>query len=405
MENFIFKSHFFGWDDIVQEEQKKPAKIIPKPEIQKKLLTHEDFSLPKMEIASIFLSKQSPLTDEHCESLLEAVEDYLERMDCFVFENKVFVNLPDNERGHFYSSECYVFLLKTVVPVKVDYSRSKPMDDEEGEECKMEEKYRVFFWEGRECQRTGYLTFAFSLKKKFEELFGDKLSIERIHQQQEPLEFLALFHPIFVIHRGFRPIHSQLNKKASGSNKFYQIRDTMGLLTLRCIEIDLDSQLLCSRLFYILASEKDGQKTVYLWTGSKVDEKFKNAANLIVQSFRLSESDNIIEIQENEEPEEFWSALGQKKTYDRTGNFIDFVRLFRCTNEFGYYAIKEKYSDYCQVFTSVKKDDLLYDDVMMFDDGNKIYLWEGAKASDIEVSMTRKLAPVCFLIIDLCYEL
>ena len=31
----------------------------------------------------------------------------------------------------------------------------------------------------------GWLTFTFSLQKKFESLFGDKLEVSKMHQQQE----------------------------------------------------------------------------------------------------------------------------------------------------------------------------------------------------------------------------
>ncbi|KII74171.1 Protein flightless-1 [Thelohanellus kitauei] len=374
-EGYVFRSHFFGWDDLLEIG---PKKVIPASKA-KKLLTHEDFSLPKMEIENIFLTKQESLTDEHCETLLEAIEDYLDRMDCFVFENKTFNKLPDCERGHFYSNECYVFLCKMSIP--------EPLDDEDDEDeesnVKYNTKYRVFFWEGRSCSHTGFLTFAFTLKLKFESCFGDKLTVERIKQQQEPLEFLALFHPKFVIHRGSR----KPPKTENASPRLYEIRNMMGMLTLRCVEIDLDPRLLCSRLHYILYVPKSEGGIIYLWIGKSANTNERNAADLIAQSLDMNNCFSILNAKENEEPDEFWNILGGKKEYDTEGSFLDFVRLFRCTNESGYYAMKEKYSDFCQ-------DDLIQDDMMLLDDGKRIYLWEGQKASDIEVALTKKLAPV-----------
>ncbi|CAK5077150.1 unnamed protein product [Meloidogyne enterolobii] len=46
------------------------------------------------------------------------------------------------------------------------------------------------------------------------------------------------------------------------------------------------------------------------------------------------------------------------------------TRLFRCTNEKGYFSVSEKTVDFCQ-------EDLENDDVMIVDDGNFVYIWLG----------------------------
>uniref|UniRef100_A0A6G3ME88 Protein flightless-1 homolog (Trinotate prediction) n=1 Tax=Henneguya salminicola TaxID=69463 RepID=A0A6G3ME88_HENSL len=398
-ENFIFKSYFYGWEDTLKSQFDSKIKPVAKEKElwikssqSVKLLTCENFNLPKMEITSIFLPRQTPLSLDHCQSLLDAVDEYLEHMDCFVFENKKFIKLPEIEKGQFYSNECYVFLCKIVVPVK-DFTISTTSSDASKDgQIKMELKYKVFFWEGRCCQRTGYLTFAFSLKKQFEECFGDKLIIERISQQQEPYEFLALFHPVLIIHRGYRPSAIGLKKQSDINFKprLYQIRNMMGYITLRCVEIDLDSELLCSRLFYILtvppslSPSTDDSGHIYLWMGNIVDETEKNCAQLIVQALNLYKPYPVVSITEGNEPNEFWSVLGGKKSYDVNGIFIDCCRLFRCSNETGFFGIKEKYIDFCQ-------DDLINSDVMLLDNGVEVFLWEGCSACDIEIILTRKL--------------
>ena len=37
-------------------------------------------------------------------------------MEAFVLENKKFVRLPEEEMGHFYSGDCYVFLCRYWIP-------------------------------------------------------------------------------------------------------------------------------------------------------------------------------------------------------------------------------------------------------------------------------------------------
>ena len=50
----------------------------------------------------------------------------------------------------------------------------------------------------------GWLTFTFSLQKKFEALFKDKLEVVRMYQQQENHKFLSHFKKRFIIRRGRR---------------------------------------------------------------------------------------------------------------------------------------------------------------------------------------------------------
>jgi hypothetical protein len=45
----------------------------------------------------------------------------------------------------------------------------------------------------------GWLTFTFSLQKKFESIFGEKLEVVRMQQQQENLKFMSHFKNCIVI--------------------------------------------------------------------------------------------------------------------------------------------------------------------------------------------------------------
>lgn len=57
-------------------------------------------------------------------------------------------------------------------------------------------------------------------------------------------------------------------------------------------------------------------------------------------------------LNEGEEPDNFfWVALGGKKPYDTDAEFMNYTRLFRCSNEKGYFTISEKCTDFCQVRT------------------------------------------------------
>lgn len=41
--------------------------------------------------------------------------------------------------------------------------------------------------------------------------------------------------------------------------------------------------------------------------------------------------------------------MGGEKPYEQDAEYMKFTRLFRCSNEKGYFTISEKCSDFCQV--------------------------------------------------------
>jgi hypothetical protein len=69
----------------------------------------------------------------------------------------------------------------------------------------------------------GWLTFTFSLQKKFEALFGEKLEVIRMQQQQENVKFMAHFTNGLVIRQGSRRA-SKLDPAWKAAPEFYHIR-------------------------------------------------------------------------------------------------------------------------------------------------------------------------------------
>ena len=84
---------------------------------------------------------------------------------------------------------------------------------------------------------------------------------------------------------------------------------------------------------------------------------------------------------------EFWIDLGGKKSHEKNADFMNFSRLFKCSNDKGYFCISEKCSDFCQ-------EDLVDEDIMILDNGNQIFIWVGTKCSDVEIKLAYKSAQV-----------
>lgn len=100
-------------------------------------------------------------------------------MEAFVLENKKFVRLPEDEMGHFYSGDCYVFLCRYWIPgADLDAAGADNGDSDAADDFQCV----VYFWQGRDASDMGWLTFTFSLQKKFESLFGNKLEVRSLHR-------------------------------------------------------------------------------------------------------------------------------------------------------------------------------------------------------------------------------
>jgi hypothetical protein len=251
----------------------------------------------RTDLVALFVDRYVPVPDEEAVGWMEEINDFLESMECFVFENKRFVRLPENEIGQFYSEDSYLFVCKYW---KVDETDSKPVNpqedsNEEDNEAQGETSIecKLYFWQGRDANNSGWLTFTFSLKKKFKDI-----EIIKFNQQQENPQFLSHFKRKFIIHKGKRLTNLQkqqqhqqkLNSteqnntiiddaKKKYETKMYHLRkNPYSAICTRCIQLDTaKASNLCSEFCYIVCVpfenlDQDNSSTkgiVYVWIGNK----------------------------------------------------------------------------------------------------------------------------------------
>lgn len=130
---------------------------------------------------------------------------------------------------------------------------------------------------------------------------------------------------------------------------------------------------------------------VYVWLGSKSCPEEAKLIQDIAEEMFNSPWVSLQILNEGEEPENFfWVALGGRKPYDTTAEYMNFTRLFRCSNEKGYFTVAEKCTDFCQ-------DDLADDDIMILDNGEQVFLWLGSRCSEVEIKLAYKSAQVRYI--------
>ena len=436
-EPLAFRLRFSGWDDVMPVDFRRTAQSIAKRGSDIEEIMKRDQI--KINLAAIFSPRQPEMDVAHAEEIVMEIRNNLDWMKCFVLEGKKFVPLPDKERGHFFSGCCYVFLCRfwensDEDEVEVESKKNSESDSvdaahssqsstpfegdrrKEGEDEGGRFRCKVFFWQGRDASKLGWLTFHFSMQKKFEDTFGDLLDIERINQQQETYEFLALFHPMFVIHQGNRSLRGNgvTEHAMTPDLAFYELRSNGSPLTLRCIELPkADPNVLCSNYCYILKvpfwssarqspekgadvsesveAQRGAEGIAYVWVGSLCSSSEIRVAEAIARNIFTSESFACQVIEEGNEPDNFfWVALNGRPPsnfFPRPAKYLGKNRLFRCSNETGEFVVSEKCIDFCQ-------DDLSDNDVMIVDTGETVYMWIGAGSSVIEVKFAFKSAQI-----------
>ncbi|CAG2114739.1 unnamed protein product, partial [Medioppia subpectinata] len=178
-ETQTFKSKFISWDNVVGVDFTRTAESVQKTgaDLTKWVSSHQ----MKIDLSALFMPRQPSMSKTEANQLTEEWNEDLEAMEAFVLEGKKFVKLPEQEFGHFYSGNCYVFLCRYWVPLESENTSNEDNDED------VEDDFHcvVYFWQGRDASNMGWLTFTFSLQKKFESMFADKLEVTKTHQQQE----------------------------------------------------------------------------------------------------------------------------------------------------------------------------------------------------------------------------
>uniref|UniRef100_A0A8U8ANP6 Scinderin n=1 Tax=Geospiza parvula TaxID=87175 RepID=A0A8U8ANP6_GEOPR len=164
----------------------------------------------------------------------------------------------------------------------------------------------------------------------------------RVSQGKEPAHLLSLFKnkPLIVYKDGTSRREGQ---KPAPPTRLFQIRRNLASIT-RIAEVDVDAVSLNSNDVFVL---KLPNNSGYTWVGKGASKEEEQGAQYIANVLKCQTA----KINEGQEPEEFWRALGGKKKYQTSSQLL---------TKTGRFIIEEVPGEFTQ-------DDLAEDDVMLLD--------------------------------------
>lgn len=268
-------------------------------------------------------------------------------------DGKDIVPVDPDTYGVFFGDSCYV--------IKYHYVNKRGG-----------EGYIIYYWQGNKSSRNDRASSAMHAVRLDHELGGSAVQV-RVVQGHEPRHFLKVSKGHLITY---------IENDAGGKAKLFRIRGTCAE-DVRADEQPLTAGSLASGDVFILNNLFD----TYIWHGKGASAFEKEMAARVVGT--ISPGIEAKTIQEGDEPQEFWTALGGKTDYDTEldapgAPFLE-PRLFHCqilAN--GKFRVEEVH-DY-------EQDDLDVDDIMVLDGGDEIYIWEGQGSTEEEKEKSVEMA-------------
>ncbi|XP_067433885.1 villin-1 isoform X2 [Thunnus thynnus] len=265
-------------------------------------------------------------------------------------ENLELAEVNPSTYGQFYGGDCYLVLYS--------YQRAN------------QQQYILYMWQGRHATKDEVTACAYQAVNVDNQYNGAPVMV-RVVMGKEPRHFMAIFKGKLVIFEGGTGRPGVVNPESDA--RLFQVRGTSELNT-KAIEVIARASSLNTNDVFVLKTDNIG----YLWYGKGCsgDEREMGRA----MSDVLSRQDKQV-VMENQEPTEFWVALGGKAPYASDKRLQreeppHSPRLFECSNQTGQFRMTEV-DDFAQ-------SDLDEEDVMLLDTWEEIFFWVGNLANQHE---------------------
>jgi len=276
-------------------------------------------------------------------------------IDCYRIEDFKPVKVDESLEGNFYAGDSYI----------VSYTYKK----------NGKEMYMLYYWLGSQSSQDEKGAAALCTTKMDDDLGGAATQV-RVVMGKEPSHFVRCFHGRMIIHSGgkasgFRNRADSDSYDKDGTGLFH-IRGTDEKNTRGVQVAEVAASLNSGDCFVLQTPE-----VCYAWKGKGAnDSEFQTAQK--VQGILLGGRKEM-DINEGEEPDEFWAAIGGKGEYPDARVLDEGSRepqLFSVSNSTGRLAIDPVF-DFSQ-------EDLAEEDVFILDAFTSIFLWVGNEANETE---------------------
>lgn len=288
--------------------------------------------------------------------------------DVWRVENMDLVEVPAENHGFFFSGDSYV--------IKYEYKNKRGGHG-----------FVIYYWQGLNSTIDEKASAALHSVRLDNELNGKAVQV-RVVEGFEPRHLLKIFKGKMVVFSGgkasgFKNVHDHDTYDVDGT-RLFRIRGTCAE-DVRATQMPEVAASLASDDAFVL--ETPG--TTYIWYGKGASEFERSMAQSV--SKILSPDHEHVEVNEGEETEEFWSALGGQGDYDTEidpagAPFLE-PRLFHC-------AIRSNGKFKVEEISNFEQDDLDPDDIMVLDGGDEVYVWVGNGSTEEEKEQSSEMARV-----------
>ncbi|KAI9080738.1 hypothetical protein K1719_037251 [Acacia pycnantha] len=261
--------------------------------------------------------------------------------------------LPKEDIGKFYSGDCYIVLYT--------YHAGERKED-----------YFLCCWLGKDSVKEDQRMATQLTNIMFSSLKGRPVQ-GRIFEGKEPPQFVALFHPMVVLKGGLSSSYKQLIADKELADETYTT-ECVALIQVsgtsnhnsKAVQVDAVATSLNSTECFLLQTGL----TISLWHGNQSSLEQQQVATKVADFLKPGVA--IKHAKEGTESSAFWSALGGKQNHVSKKVANDAVRdphLFAFSFNKGKFQIEEIYN--------FSQDDLLTEDMLIFDTHGEVFIWVG----------------------------
>ncbi|KAG6464313.1 gelsolin, cytoplasmic [Manduca sexta] len=264
----------------------------------------------------------------------------------------------------FYQSEVYV--------VKYKYT------NENGDDAAV-----IYLWIGADASNDDKVA-GYELMTSLEEEAGDNVISVKVPQGKETKHFLAIFEGNLAIVYGskdndYKPKNSKDSFDDNGI-RLFRVEGTKPGVDMRAVQVPETSDTLEYDDVFVLQTPD----AVYVWNGNESSEEEREAALNFVNMV-VGEEKEVTPVNQGDEPEEFWAALGgvPEEKSDPSGWKLAVNRRVTTPRTLTSVTVrvtgKIKFED---LDTEFSQQDLAEDGAYILDAGEELYFWVGKSAPE-----------------------